>query len=110
MIYKIASNFYEEILNFIRNTEIGKDKNAYYEVIDDGIGVPTIGYGYAMLVRNPLDGSFELKRDLTDDFQAIGYNTTSADVTLLQSIADQLNLGTDSGDAIAKELIENNKK
>lgn len=97
------NNFYTSVRTAITGAE------AYEPLVyDDGLGIPTIGYGYALIVKNK-DGDWEIRETLVADLgaQDVGYPLNrsgfdSGDVDVLVSIADALNKNQIS---LAQDLI-----
>lgn len=76
-------------------TEIIKSFEGFVPFIyDDGNGVPTLGYGIALVVGNPgVPGSWSVRPQvqLNDIFDSIGHQLSIADIALLQQATDHLN-------------------
>lgn len=77
------------------------------EVYADTKGVPTIGYGYALVTKNKITGIWEIRGgndgiELTADLAAVGKTLQPSDTKLLNDIVAALNAGDK---ATAKSLI-----
>ena len=64
----------------------------------DSVGVPTIGYGYALLLRDA-SGTYAISSTLDKDFKGI-HTFSAAEKTLLGKIANDLNAGGAKADNI----------
>src|SRR5688572_22861420 len=84
---RLSGNFQEQALQFIR---AGEGPGPY--LYGDPIGVPTIGYGYALVVKDT-KGIWALKSTLVSDLSAIGIALTAAQQNILSDIASALNNG-----------------
>lgn len=77
----------DDAVSFVKNLKLEQDPAKYKTgVHSDGIGVPTIGYGYALLVKNSA-GKYA-RRETYDS--RVG-TITEAIRTRLGAIADKLN-------------------
>ncbi len=70
---RLSSNFLEEAFQLIKGGE-GFEPAVYGDPL---IGVPTIGYGYALIVKSS-QGYWYVKPTLTADFAALGITLTAA--------------------------------
>ncbi len=61
-------------------------------VYSDSLGIPTLGIGYALIIR-VRPGEYELRKSLTSDLAAIGVTLTDTDRNLLQTLLRNLNEG-----------------
>ena len=95
------AEFLEELFDLIRSVEQGR--NFDQQVHNDGIGVPTLGYGYAMVVKGQGD-QWARKDTLNSDLRDIGITLSRAANAALDDIIDALNDG-DQDEAV--ELITN---
>ena len=88
LTFHIDSDFYGNARRLIRGSEGFKSY-----IYPDTAKIPTIGYGYAMLIKNKKTGKYEVNGNLQADFSAIGLTLTAANLTLLGSIAKNLSDG-----------------
>jgi GH24 family phage-related lysozyme (muramidase) len=79
----VSGDFDTDLLTFIKGAE-GPGATPYV----DTRGIPTIGYGYALVIK--VNGTWEINPNLTSDFSGI-YTFTEADNALLTTIAGDLN-------------------
>jgi len=86
---RLTTTFSEDAFTFILNSE---DFAANGQVYSDTVGVPTMGYGYAMLVT-PGNGSWVRKKTLIDDMSALGITLTNEQLLTLTLIAQALESG-----------------
>ncbi|MBL4693016.1 MAG: LysM peptidoglycan-binding domain-containing protein, partial [Magnetovibrio sp.] len=70
------------------------------DLYNDGSNVPTIGVGYALVVKGR--NGWSVKEELVADFRSIGAPLSAASIKTLNGIADAKNKGQQ---AIAKSLI-----
>lgn len=77
LTFRIDSDFYGNARRLIRGSEGFKGY-----IYPDTAKIPTIGYGYAMLINNKKKGTYEVNGDLQADFAAIGIILTEADRNL----------------------------
>ena len=84
---RVSSNFQQETFQFITNAE-GFEPRVY----GDLVGVPTIGYGYALAVNNG-QGVWSLKSTLTADLGALSLALTATQTSTLNNIVSALNAG-----------------
>ena len=80
----VPGDFSTSLIDFVTNGEIFEPK-AYL----DKVGVPTIGIGYALLLRNK-SNIYSVNNNLAADFAGI-HAFSSAEVLLLRKIATDLN-------------------
>ena len=84
---RFSSNFQDEAFQFIKGAE------AFVAgVYGDSFGVPTIGYGYALAIKNS-QGVWSLKSTLSSDLGGLGIVLTPAQTNTLNSIVSALNAG-----------------
>ncbi|MBI3896877.1 MAG: putative Ig domain-containing protein [Gammaproteobacteria bacterium] len=87
LIQRPSTNFNETAFQFIWRGE-GFEPGVY----GDLVGVPTIGFGYALAIKNA-QGTWALKGTLASDFNAIGITITAGQQTTLNDIVTALNAG-----------------
>lgn len=81
-----SGNFQDDAFSFISAAE-----DFRRGVYGDSVGVPTIGYGYAMAVQS--NGVWSVKQTLSADMAAAGVTLTQAQLAKLASIVKKLNDG-----------------
>ncbi|MCK9546661.1 MAG: hypothetical protein M0Q25_08165, partial [Sulfurospirillaceae bacterium] len=82
-VYDSKQEYLEALRQFLGGAE-GSSATVY----DDGVGVPTIGHGYALLVRNNI-GQLA-RRSWESDFGAAGINFTVAEQEVLNDLLDDI--------------------
>ncbi len=90
--------FKDKVFDLLRSSEGTSSALPYEGVIhNDGIGVPTVGYGYAMVIKGYDAQSnstvWKVKSELEQDFQQLGITITEDNDQVLNSIANTLNNG-----------------
>jgi GH24 family phage-related lysozyme (muramidase) len=83
------STFMDKLFDIITMLEQGRAFNG--NVHNDGVNVPTIGYGYAMIVNG--SSGWTIKPFLIGDLPQIGIALTAGQASTLRSIAAALNGG-----------------
>lgn len=84
-----TNTFSEDAFAFILDSE---DFGANGHVYGDTVGVPTMGYGYAMLVT-PGNGTWVRKKTLIADLSTLGITFTNEQLLTLTVVAQALNAG-----------------
>ena len=82
-VYDSKQEYLEALRQFLGGAE-GSSATVY----DDGVGVPTIGHGYALLVRNNI-GQLA-RRSWESDFGAAGINFTVAEQEVLNDLLEDI--------------------
>jgi hypothetical protein len=81
-----SAAFQNEAFQFIQEGEGFEDR-----VYDDSIGVPTLGYGYALVTK--VNKVWSVKASLVADLAGIGITLTTSQIATLNSIVQALNAG-----------------
>ena len=86
----IAGDFNAALYSFLRQRE-----DFVPRVYLDGKNIPTLGIGYALVVKDP-DGVYVRRsnQELTAKFDAMGITLTGNDIAMLDAAATALNSGT----------------
>lgn len=85
LTFRIDSDFYGNARRLIRGSEGFKGY-----IYPDTAKVPTIGYGYAMLIKNK-KREYEVSNTLEADFVSINITLSQSQKNLLRDISDDLN-------------------
>lgn len=89
--------------DFLRRIEQPRG-NYIAQIHNDGDGIPTAGYGYALVVQS--GGVWQRTESLEDDFQQVGLILTPADILLLRQMATNLNTNAGTANVVNNVLIQ----
>lgn len=111
--FRINNDFYVNAREVIQGNE-----GFAVDVYSDSSGLPTIGYGYALIAKgkDPSTGAvtFDINSKITDDFAAIGVTWGEAEKVKLENIRKDLAAGniaaastkTEELDALVRDITE----
>jgi hypothetical protein len=87
---RIDTGYQDTVYNFIKREEA-----LVRRVYSDQLGIPTLGVGYALIIRAPAGSPtpFILRPTLQADLAAIGETLGPADESLLNTLLNNLNSG-----------------
>jgi len=83
----VTGSFSDFTYNFIRQSEL-----LVRRIYTDGLGVPTLGVGYALAIKNA-QGIWVLRGTLTNDLASIGITLSQSDLDRLNDVVLKLNAG-----------------
>lgn len=99
LTFRIDSSFYGNA----RQVVIGSE-GFRADIYADSVSIPTIGYGYALIVKGT--GGYARNEKLKTDFAAIGISFSQTQLDLLDAIMGDLNAGNKSSAAIKVEELD----
>jgi hypothetical protein len=98
-----AGNFLDKLFDVVS----GLEQNRFVfngAIHDDGLGVPTLGFGYALVVRGPV--LWGVKGTLVADFQQLGIPFTPANFAVLTQIVRALNNNPQAAPGLVAQLAQ----